>query len=46
MNHEKVNQLYVDLRRESQTSGGVPVAVRHIESIMRMSVAPRQDAST
>lgn len=39
MNHEKVNQLYVDLRRESQTSGGVPVAVRHIESIMRMSEA-------
>jgi len=36
---EKVASLYVALRRESQASGGVPIAVRHIESIMRMSEA-------
>ena len=29
----KVAQLYADLRRESATSGGVPIAVRHIESV-------------
>lgn len=36
---EKVASLYVALRRESASSGGVPIAVRHIESIMRMSEA-------
>ena len=36
---EKVASLYVALRRESQASGGVPIAVRHIESIMRMAEA-------
>ena len=36
---DKVSSLYVDLRRESANSGGVPIAVRHIESIMRMSEA-------
>jgi len=36
---EKVASLYVALRRESQNSGGVPIAVRHVESIMRMSEA-------
>ena len=36
---EKVSSLYVALRRESAASGGVPIAVRHIESIMRMSEA-------
>jgi DNA replication licensing factor MCM2 len=36
---EKVASLYVALRRESAASGGVPIAVRHIESIMRMSEA-------
>jgi len=35
----KLAQLYADLRRESATSGGVPIAVRHIESVMRMSEA-------
>jgi DNA replication licensing factor MCM2 len=29
----------VALRRESAASGGVPIAVRHVESIMRMSEA-------
>ena len=36
---EKVASLYVALRRESAASGGVPIAVRHIESMMRMAEA-------
>lgn len=36
---EKVASLYADLRQQSAISGGVPIAVRHIESIMRMSEA-------
>ena len=36
---EKVASLYVALRRESASSGGVPIAVRHVESIMRMAEA-------
>lgn len=36
---EKIASLYVQLRKESTNSGGVPIAVRHIESIMRMSEA-------
>lgn len=35
----KVARLYADLRRESSASGGVPIAVRHIESVMRMAEA-------
>lgn len=34
---EKVATLYVALRRESAKSGGVPICVRHVESIMRMA---------
>lgn len=36
---EKIASLYVSLRRESAASGGVPIAVRHVESIMRMAEA-------
>ena len=36
---EKVASLYVALRKESANSGGVPIAVRHVESIMRMAEA-------
>jgi DNA replication licensing factor MCM2 len=36
---EKVASLYVALRRESAASGGVPIAVRHVESMMRMACA-------
>mmetsp|Transcript_3003 Transcript_3003/g.4568 ORF Transcript_3003/g.4568 Transcript_3003/m.4568 type:complete len:949 (+) Transcript_3003:31-2877(+) len=36
---EKVASLYADLRAQSTISGGVPIAVRHIESIMRMAEA-------
>ena len=35
----KVARLYSDLRKESEISNGVPIAVRHIESIMRISEA-------
>ena len=37
LDQEKVSSLYVALRRES--AGGVPIAVRHIESILRMAEA-------
>jgi DNA replication licensing factor MCM2 len=36
---EKIASLYVALRKESAISGGVPIAVRHIESIMRLAEA-------
>jgi len=36
---EKVASLYVALRKESANSGGVPIAVRHVESILRMATA-------
>jgi DNA replication licensing factor MCM2 len=34
-----VASLYADLRAQSLVSGGVPIAVRHIESVVRMSEA-------
>lgn len=39
LDQDKMTDLYADLRRESEISGGVPIAVRHIESILRMSEA-------
>ncbi len=39
IDQDKVSRLYADLRRESMSSGGIPVAVRHIESIIRMAEA-------
>ena len=35
----KIAQVYAELRRESVTREGMPVAVRHVESIIRMSEA-------
>ena len=35
----QIASLYADLRAQSTLSGGVPIAVRHIESIMRMAEA-------
>ena len=32
---EKISRVYADLRRESMTGQGIPIAVRHIESIVR-----------
>eukprot|EP00891_Asterochloris_glomerata_P007038 jgi/Astpho2/7038/fgenesh1_pm.00107_%23_26_t len=37
--YEKITQVYADLRRESAISHGMPIAVRHLESIIRMSEA-------
>lgn len=39
IDQDKVPRLYAELRREAEISGGIPIAVRHIESIMRMSEA-------
>ena len=36
---EKVTKFYADIRRESQLSGGLQIAVRHIESVLRMAEA-------
>jgi DNA replication licensing factor MCM2 len=36
---DKVTQFYADIRRESTIVGGIPIAVRHIESVLRMSEA-------
>eukprot|EP00514_Thraustochytrium_sp_LLF1b_P008920 CAMPEP_0184545368 /NCGR_PEP_ID=MMETSP0199_2-20130426/4253_1 /TAXON_ID=1112570 /ORGANISM="Thraustochytrium sp., Strain LLF1b" /LENGTH=999 /DNA_ID=CAMNT_0026939663 /DNA_START=157 /DNA_END=3156 /DNA_ORIENTATION=- len=39
IDNNKIVKLYVELRRESMTSGGVPIAVRHMESVLRLSEA-------
>lgn len=36
---DKLTKVYAELRRESEAGGGMPLAVRHIESIIRMSEA-------
>ncbi|KAK4413531.1 DNA replication licensing factor MCM2 [Sesamum alatum] len=36
---DKLTQVYAELRRESSNGQGVPIAVRHIESMIRMSEA-------
>ena len=36
---EKVTSFYADIRKESSVVGGIPIAVRHIESVIRMSEA-------
>ena len=37
INKDKITRFYTDLRKESLTSGGINIAVRHIESIIRMA---------
>lgn len=39
IDQDKVTQFYSDIRRESNVVGGIPIAVRHIESVIRMSEA-------
>ena len=39
MDQEKVTQFYIDMRRESSVVGGIPISVRHIESVCRMAEA-------
>lgn len=35
----QIESLYAELRQQCERSGGIPIAVRHIESIIRMSEA-------
>ena len=37
IDQDKVTKLYAELRRESEAGGGIPIAVRHVESMIRMS---------
>ena len=39
IDQDKISKLYGELRRESLASGSIPITVRHIESIIRMSEA-------
>lgn len=39
MDREKISALYIDLRKESMASGGMPIALRHLESIVRLAEA-------
>jgi DNA replication licensing factor MCM2 len=36
---DKISKLYVELREQSARTGGIPIAVRHVESIMRCAEA-------
>ena len=36
---EKVTTFYAEIRREANVAGGIPIAVRHIESVLRMAEA-------
>ena len=39
MDKEKVTRFYTEIRKESQQVGGINIAVRHIESVLRMAEA-------
>ncbi|CAH8476451.1 unnamed protein product [Schistosoma haematobium] len=39
MDQDKVAAAYADLRRESMVTGSLPITVRHIESVIRLSEA-------
>merc|ERR1712029_832568 len=39
MDQDKVAKMYSDLRRESMTTGSIPITVRHIESMIRIAEA-------
>ncbi|CAG5132379.1 unnamed protein product [Candidula unifasciata] len=39
MDQDKVARMYSELRRESMATGSIPITVRHIESMIRMSEA-------
>lgn len=38
-NEDKVSNVYIELRRASQQSGGIDVTVRYLESMIRLSEA-------
>eukprot|EP00494_Astrolonche_serrata_P005942 UN05959 len=35
----KISRFYADIRQKSMEGGGIPIAVRHIESVLRMAEA-------
>ena len=37
IDQDKVSQFYADVRKQSLKVGGIPIAVRHIESVLRMA---------
>jgi DNA replication licensing factor MCM2 len=39
IDQDKITSFYADIRRESSVVGGIPIAVRHIESVIRMAEA-------
>lgn len=39
MDQDKIAKMYSQLRQESITTGSLPITVRHIESVIRMSEA-------
>ncbi|KAI5172071.1 DNA replication licensing factor MCM2 [Nematocida sp. LUAm3] len=39
LDKERISSLYASLRKESKIAGGIPITVRHIESIVRISEA-------
>lgn len=39
VDQNKITSFYTDIRREASVCGGIPIAVRHIESVIRMSEA-------
>jgi DNA replication licensing factor MCM2 len=39
IDREKVTAFYAEIRKQSNVVGGIPIAVRHIESVLRMSEA-------
>ena len=39
VDQEKITRFYAELRQESAKNGGIQIAVRHIESLLRMSEA-------
>jgi len=39
LNKNKVSKFYAELRRESESIGGISIAVRHLESLIRISEA-------
>ena len=39
VDREKITSFYSDIRKFSSTIGGIPIGVRHIESMIRMSEA-------
>lgn len=39
IDRDKVTNFYAEIRQQSSVVGGIPIAVRHIESVLRMSEA-------